>query len=60
MAEVIGEDPTAGKEISCRGCGARVRYYQKDMVWRTSYDYDGSSDRYSIVKCPRCEHEIHV
>lgn len=60
MAEVIGKDTAVSKEVSCRGCGARVRYYANDVKERRSTDYTGDTSTYYRVKCPDCAFSIPV
>lgn len=60
MAVVVGEDESMAKFTGCRGCGAKVKYFLKDIKEYTSYDYGGGSDRIRYVECPRCKHEIHI
>lgn len=58
--EVLGQDPDALKEVSCRGCGARLRYGTKDIKTGTRTYYDGSSDAVDYIICPECNSEVRL
>lgn len=58
--EVVGRDPDALKEISCRGCGARLRYGTKDIKEGLRTYYDGSSDAVYWVDCPECGTQVKL
>lgn len=58
--ELIGEDPSVLKEVSCRGCGAKLRYGLKAVYSRGHTDYTGDTDWCDYIRCSRCSHEIKV
>ncbi len=58
--EVIGEDPSVLKEISCRGCGAKLRYGKSDVKERHGTDYSGGPDGEEYIECPRCAHRVII
>lgn len=60
MAEVVGEDKTVAKYTACPGCGAKIKYFENDVKMDVRSYYDGSTDVYDVVKCPRCDYKIEV
>lgn len=60
MAKVIGENPKVGRECSCQGCGAIIRYYKNDVREEHTIDYGGGTDANYSIKCPRCSNSISV
>ena len=60
MAEIIGRSPEAGKETSCTGCGALIRYYKNDIKEINGTDYTGGADGKEYVPCPSCGYEITI
>ena len=61
MVEIIGQDISASKEITCRGCGSRLRYYEGDVrnLW-SGTDYGGGPDGADGFDCPKCGRQVHV
>lgn len=57
MAKIIGEDSSAGEVKSCRGCGALVKYFEKDIKTRNGR-FMGEDTGEEYVECPRCKHKI--
>ena len=55
-----GPDPSVVKEVICKRCGVKLRYLPLDVEHGTSHSYDGSSDGYSYIKCPKCDNTIMV
>ena len=60
MVEIIGHDESAGKEVTCRGCGTILRYFLKDKKRDYSTDYRGDKDYYNYIDCPTCTRKITV
>jgi DNA-directed RNA polymerase subunit RPC12/RpoP len=60
MAVVIGKDESVGRDVSCRGCGSRVRYFKNDLRSYTKSDYAGGRDTYWEISCPGCGKDIPV
>jgi hypothetical protein len=60
MAVVIGKDESVGREVSCFGCGARVRYFRNDVRDYTKSDYDGGTNTYYEICCPGCGKTVSV
>lgn len=60
MAEVIGQDIAVSKEVSCQGCGARIRYYRNDVVTFQKTDYVGETEISAKVDCPQCKKMVFV
>jgi len=60
--EIISEepDPRVVKEAVCFKCGVKLRYLPIDVQIRHYKDYDGSSDSFEFIPCPRCSNEVKV
>jgi ribosomal protein L37E len=54
MVQIVGEDPTAKKKVTCRNCGAILEYTPHEVKVRHGTDYSGGSDGEEWVDCPRC------
>lgn len=59
MVEVIGQDESVAKLCSCRNCGARLRYYKKDVKPKR-VSCMGDVDTEYFITCPSCSIEINV
>lgn len=55
-----GPDPSVVKRTVCRNCGAKLEYVPMDVQHRTYKDYDGCSDEYHWIECPKCKEEVMV
>ncbi len=61
MAEVIGHNPEVGKKISCKGCGAVIRYYRNDIKEiKVNWDYLGDYDVVDAITCPQCKKHVRL
>lgn len=58
--EIIGEDPKAVKETTCRNCASRLRYTHADTYTEIVSDYTGDRDTYRRLMCPKCNEKITV
>lgn len=58
MARVIGQSKE--KQCICNHCGARIEFFQKDILRYMSSDYSGSKDVVTYIMCPQCTTEINV
>lgn len=58
MPRVIGEDPQAVKQATCKSCAARLEYTQSEVQERHGTDYSGGPDGREWIVCPRCGHEV--
>jgi len=56
---VVGQDPKQFKEVSCRNCGARLRYCRDDVEHR-SYTCCGKPESDDMIQCPQCTHWVAV
>lgn len=54
MVEVVGQDNSVLKQITCRNCGAVLRYKQSEVKEYHGKDYSGGSDGMEWVDCPSC------
>ena len=58
MARVVGF--IEGKKIECRNCGAKIEYYNNDVIKRfINFALTGYDDYY-LIRCPNCNKEIEV
>ena len=57
MVEVIGQSDLPSKQVTCKNCGAVLKYFKKDLICRRFSDYRGDKDTYYYVKCPQCKEE---
>lgn len=54
--EALGKkDPTAGREVSCKSCGERLRYYKGDVADNC---HEGGDHYY--IYCPACRNKVTV
>lgn len=60
MVEVIGQDNSIQREVTCNHCGARLRYHKIDVKRQTVRDYGGGSDEYCTIRCPQCAQDVSV
>lgn len=56
MVEVVGQDNSVLKQVTCRNCGAILRYKQSEVKEYHGTDYGGGPDGMEWVTCPRCSH----
>jgi RNase P subunit RPR2 len=62
MIEVENEepDPKIVRRLSCKNCGARLRYVPRDVRTTQHTDYGGGTDTYYWIDCPKCKHANEV
>jgi DNA-directed RNA polymerase subunit RPC12/RpoP len=53
----VGQDESVKRRATCKNCGAKLEFYQKDVLTK-SYSCMGESETYSYVVCPECN--VHV
>ena len=54
MVEKIGQDEDAAKKVTCRHCGAILKYYPREVKTESGTDYGGGPDGMEWVDCPEC------
>lgn len=61
MVEVVGQDESAAKFVTHSNCGARLKYFPKDIVllW-SGKDYGGGSDGAKGFNCPQCGENVII
>ncbi len=62
MVKVVERKPKPPilKRVDCTNCGATLEYVPKDLQTGKHYDYTGSCDTYSFIKCPDCNAVVEV
>lgn len=60
MVKVIGEDPQAVKQRSCRNCAAKLEYTLSDVQSRHGTDISGNPDGREWIVCPRCGSHVII
>ena len=62
MVWVVNKEPhkSVVKEAICRNCGVTLNYVPADVRVKEVRDYLGDSERYKVIECPACHHEVHV
>lgn len=62
VVKVVSEGPVRTKEVVCSKCGYKLQYTGEDVHTSTFRDYDGGSDTYHRITCPRssCGEVINV
>ena len=58
MIRLIGEDPQALKQATCKNCGARLEYTNSEVKSQHGKDYGGGAYGREYIECPRCKHEV--
>lgn len=60
--QIINEepDPSVIKEVICKMCGVKLSYVPIDVKTVKSSSYDGSSDIYKYIECPKCKNMIYL
>jgi hypothetical protein len=53
MVEIIGHDPSVLKTVTCKNCGAMLRYKQTE-VYERRYSCMGDPSGHEYVVCPGC------
>jgi len=56
----VGQDKTKKRKATCKNCGAKLEFYQKDVKTQALYsmcEFDGS---YDYVDCPQCKQQVKV
>ena len=51
MAKIV--EPSTGKRVKYRDCGATIEYLPEEVERRDGTDYGGGPDGWERVKCPR-------
>jgi ribosomal protein S27E len=59
MPEKIGQDESVARQVTCRQCGAILKYYPREIEVKT-YSYMGESEQSSFIKCVECKTEVTV
>lgn len=57
--KVIGQSDDS-KKVTCRNCGAVLRYWPVDVQERVVRDYTGVSERECHIVCPKCSKRVYV
>ncbi len=60
MVEIVGEDQSAKKRVTCRGCAAILEYTPSDTKEASHRDYTGCLDVWDYITCPKCNHDQKV
>jgi len=62
MVRIIDPNPAPEvvKQVLCRNCGVKLEYVPRDVQTGFNTDYTGCKDSYRYIKCPNCQHEVHV
>ena len=60
MVKVVGVGKKYVYETECKYCASILEYTKIDCkdAWR--FDYSGSTERYTVIICPNCNHNIEV
>ena len=53
-------DPEHVKRVTCRNCAVRLEYTMADTRKKSSTDYTGSTDYYTVLDCPNCKKTIQI
>lgn len=57
--EVIGQDESVYRQVTCKNCSAILRYVPADVNHSTAHCM-GEVEVVSSVKCPKCEASVPV
>ena len=60
MVQIIGEDNSLKKRVTCGNCASILEYTNSELQEKTFSDYTGSRDTVKILVCPKCSNDIHV
>lgn len=60
VVKVISEGPVVTRKVVCGKCAYQLEYTLEDVENFTKHDYDGGSDTYYFIVCPRCKHHTNV
>lgn len=62
MVRIVDEqpDPSIVKRVVCGNCGRKLEYVPNDVQRDYTSDYTGCKDYYNFIRCPGCNHEVHV
>lgn len=58
--EILGRDESVAKIISCKHCGAKLKYFPIDVIRDYTSDYTGDRDYYNCIICPACKNQVIV
>ncbi len=60
MVEIIGEDNSIKKRITCGNCASILEYTPNEIQEITTSDYLGDSDLIKFLNCPKCGKKVYV
>lgn len=61
MPRIVGRDPAAVKQVTCRQCASIVEYTMSETrESKVNWDYLGDYDIARVISCPGCGHQIQV
>lgn len=58
MVEIIGHNKEIMKTVTCKECGAILRYGKHDIQTYRGHDYSGGSDGRDYISCAGCPNTI--